>query len=83
VIAYDRRGYTRSGGEVVRSAAEHTRDAAAVLEALNARPAVVVGTSAGATIALDLAVDAVVIGTRPEIAGDTMRECAELGLTRV
>ncbi|HEY1344554.1 MAG TPA: alpha/beta hydrolase [Streptosporangiaceae bacterium] len=56
VIAYDRRGYTRSGGEVVRSAAEHTRDAAAVLEALAARPAVVVGTSAGATIALDLAV---------------------------
>jgi pimeloyl-ACP methyl ester carboxylesterase len=56
VIAYDRRGYTRSGGEVVRSAAEHTRDAAAVLEALAARPAVAVGTSAGATIALDLAV---------------------------
>jgi pimeloyl-ACP methyl ester carboxylesterase len=56
VIAYDRRGYTRSGGEVVWSAAEHTRDAAAVLEALKAGPAVVVGTSAGATIALDLAV---------------------------
>ena len=56
VIAYDRRGYSRSGGEVVRSAAEHTRDAAAVLDALEARPAVVVGTSAGATIALDLAV---------------------------
>jgi len=56
VIGYDRRGYTRSGGEVVRSAAEHTRDAAAVLEALEARPAVAVGTSAGATIALDLAV---------------------------
>jgi pimeloyl-ACP methyl ester carboxylesterase len=56
VIAYDRRGYARSGGEIVRSAAEHTCDAAAVLEALNAAPAVVVGTSAGATIALDLAV---------------------------
>jgi pimeloyl-ACP methyl ester carboxylesterase len=56
VIAYDRRGYTRSGGEVVRSAAEHARDAAALLEALEARPAVAVGTSAGATIALDLAV---------------------------
>ena len=28
-------------------------------------------------------VEAVVIGTRPEIAEDTMRECAELGLTRV
>jgi pimeloyl-ACP methyl ester carboxylesterase len=56
VIVYDRRGYSRSGGEVVRSASAHALDAAAVLEALNARPAVVVGTSAGATIALDLAV---------------------------
>src|SRR5215470_12095886 len=56
VIAYDRRGYTRSGGEVVRSAAEHTRDAAAILDAPEASPAVVVGTSAGATIALDLAI---------------------------
>ena len=56
VIAYDRRGYTRSGGEVIRSAAEHTRDAAAILDALEARPSVLVGTSAGATIALDLAV---------------------------
>ena len=56
VIAYDRRGYTRSGGEVIRTAAEHTRDAAAILDALEARPTVLVGTSAGATIALDLAV---------------------------
>src|SRR5215813_6087483 len=56
VIAYDRRGYTRSGGEVVRSAAEHARDAAAILDALAARPTVLVGTSAGATIALDLTV---------------------------
>jgi pimeloyl-ACP methyl ester carboxylesterase len=56
VIAYDRRGYRRSGGEVVRSAAEHALDAAAVLEALRAGPAVAVGTSAGATIALEVAV---------------------------
>ncbi len=56
VIAYDRRGYSRSGGEVVRSAPAHALDAAAVLEALEARPAVAVGTSAGAAIALDLAV---------------------------
>jgi pimeloyl-ACP methyl ester carboxylesterase len=48
VIAYDRRGYTRSGGEVVRSAAEHAHDAAAILDALEAGPAVAVGTSAGA-----------------------------------
>jgi hypothetical protein len=28
-------------------------------------------------------VDAVVIGTRPELADETMRECAELGITHV
>jgi pimeloyl-ACP methyl ester carboxylesterase len=56
VIAYDRRGYSRSGGEAVCSASAHALDAAAVLDALEARPAVAVGTSAGATIALDLAV---------------------------
>ena len=28
-------------------------------------------------------VEAVVIGTRPEIAGDTMRECADLGIKHV
>jgi predicted CoA-binding protein len=28
-------------------------------------------------------VDAVVIGTRPSIAGDTMRECADLGIQHV
>jgi pimeloyl-ACP methyl ester carboxylesterase len=56
LIAYDRRGYARSGGEVARSPAGHARDAAAVLEALGAGPAVAVGTSAGATIALDLVV---------------------------
>ena len=56
VIAYDRRGYARSGGEPVRSMATHTADAAALLEHLGARDAVVVGTSAGAAIAVDLAV---------------------------
>jgi pimeloyl-ACP methyl ester carboxylesterase len=56
VITYDRRGYARSGGEPVRSLSTHTADAAAILESLGAVPAVVVGTSAGAMIALDLAV---------------------------
>jgi pimeloyl-ACP methyl ester carboxylesterase len=56
VITYDRRGYSRSGGEVVRSVAVHTSDAVALLEAVATAPAVAVGTSAGATIALDLAV---------------------------
>ena len=56
VITYDRRGYARTGGEPVRSMPIHTMDAAALLEHLDARPAVVVGTSAGAAIALDVAV---------------------------
>ena len=56
VITYDRRGYARTGGEPVRLVSRHTVDAAAILEYLQATPAVVVGTSAGATIALDLAV---------------------------
>ena len=56
VIAYDRRGYARSGGDAPHSMAPHTADAAAMIEHLCARPAVVVGTSAGAAIAVDLAV---------------------------
>jgi pimeloyl-ACP methyl ester carboxylesterase len=56
VIAYDRRGYARSAGEPPRSVARHTADAAAILESLRIPPAVVVGTSAGAAIAVDLAV---------------------------
>ena len=56
VITYDRRGYARSGGEPVRSIAIHTADAAAMLESLRTPPAVVVGTSAGAAITIDLAV---------------------------
>jgi pimeloyl-ACP methyl ester carboxylesterase len=56
VIAYDRRGYARSGGGPARSISVHTADAATMLESLQSPPAVVVGTSAGAAIAVDLAV---------------------------
>jgi pimeloyl-ACP methyl ester carboxylesterase len=56
VITYDRRGYARSGGEPVRKVSTHAADAAALLESLGAAPAVVVGTSSGAIIAVDLAV---------------------------
>jgi pimeloyl-ACP methyl ester carboxylesterase len=56
VIAYDRRGYSRTGGKTVRSAPEHAADAAALLDALETRPVVAVGTSAGAAIAQHLAV---------------------------
>jgi len=63
VITYDRRGYARSGGEPVGSVSTHTADAAALLDSLHASPCAVVGTSAGAVIALDLAV------RRPELVG--------------
>jgi 3-oxoadipate enol-lactonase len=53
---YDRRGYARSGGGPAHSISTHTADAAAILESLRAQPAIVVGTSAGAAIAVDLAV---------------------------
>jgi pimeloyl-ACP methyl ester carboxylesterase len=56
VITYDRRGYARSGGEPAHSMSTHTADAAAILESVGAVPAMVVGTSAGAAIAVDLAV---------------------------
>ena len=56
VVTYDRRGYSRSGGKLVRSVSRHTSDAAAILESLRPAPAIVVGTSAGAAIAVDLAV---------------------------
>jgi 3-oxoadipate enol-lactonase len=56
VVTYDRRGYARSGGEPARSMSTHTADAAALLEYLQTLPAVVIGTSAGAAIAIDLAV---------------------------
>jgi pimeloyl-ACP methyl ester carboxylesterase len=56
LITYDRRGYARSGGRPVRKLSTHTADAAALLEYLQTPPAVVVGTSSGAMIALDLAV---------------------------
>jgi pimeloyl-ACP methyl ester carboxylesterase len=56
VITYDRRGYARSGGDPVRRVSTHTADAAALLERVGTAPAVVVGTSSGAMIAIDLAV---------------------------
>jgi pimeloyl-ACP methyl ester carboxylesterase len=56
VITYDRRGYGRSGGEPVRRVATHTADAAALLGSFADEPAVVVGVSSGAIIAVDLAV---------------------------
>jgi|Tabmets5t2r1_1033131.scaffolds.fasta_scaffold01315_3 esterase len=58
VIVYDRRGCTRSQRPVPydkTSVAEHADDAAALLDALGAAPAAVIGRSYGGEIAIDLA----------------------------
>jgi pimeloyl-ACP methyl ester carboxylesterase len=60
VIVYDRRGYGASS-ESPRDWKEHREDTAALLDKLAAKPAVVVGYSGGAMIALDLALQ------RPEL----------------
>jgi pimeloyl-ACP methyl ester carboxylesterase len=60
VIVYDRRGYGVSS-ESPGDWESHREDAAALLEKLGAEPAVVVGYSGGAMIALDLALQ------RPEL----------------
>jgi esterase len=57
-IAYDRRGYSRSERPdpfFATSVAQHTDDAAALLDALGATPAVLIGRSYGGQIAIDLA----------------------------
>ena len=55
VIAYDRRGFARSSDAPRGALADQARDAAQLLEALDAFPATVVGWSGGGVIALDLA----------------------------
>jgi pimeloyl-ACP methyl ester carboxylesterase len=54
LIVYNRRGYGASSSSP-RKWEAHTEDAIALVEKLNAAPAVVVGYSAGAIIALDFA----------------------------
>jgi pimeloyl-ACP methyl ester carboxylesterase len=58
VIAYDRRGCSRSERPEPyerTGVVEHADDAAALLDALRAAPAVIVGRSYGGTVAIDLA----------------------------
>jgi len=55
VIAYDRRGFGGSTHQAIKDLPRHTADAAALLQGLNAAPAIVVGHSMGGVIGLDLA----------------------------
>lgn len=75
-ITYDRRGHTRSPlGTEPESVATHAADAAALIEALGFSRPVVVGSSGGARIAVELA------RTRPELlAGAVFSEPPIFGL---
>ena len=59
VIAYDRRGCSRSQRPEPyerTSVSEHADDAVALLDALDAAPAVIIGRSYGGTVALDMTI---------------------------
>lgn len=61
VVVYDRRGFGRSPGPVIRDYRAHTRDLLTLLEQHVAEPATLVGWSAGGIVALDAAL------ARPEL----------------
>ena len=55
-VRYDRRGHTRSNrGDAPLSVARHADDAAALIRTLDLAPCLLVGSSSGAVIALDVA----------------------------
>ena len=56
VVRYDRRGHTRSArGDAPISSTLHADDAAALIEALDLAPCLIVGSSGGAAIAVEVA----------------------------
>jgi pimeloyl-ACP methyl ester carboxylesterase len=76
VIAYDRRGFTRSAHPPVRDMERHRLDAVTLLRELDAAPATVVGWSSGGVVALDLAVHS------PEVVSALVLEEPPLHLKR-
>jgi pimeloyl-ACP methyl ester carboxylesterase len=79
VIIYDRRGCTRSERPVpyeITSVAEQAEDARALLLELDAAPAVLIGRSYGATVALELAL------SDPQLVhGAALLEAGPMGLS--
>jgi pimeloyl-ACP methyl ester carboxylesterase len=76
VVAYDRRGFTRSVHAPVSDPRRHRADAEELLRALDAAPATVVGWSSGGVLALDLAIH------NPELVSALVLEEPPLHLKR-
>jgi pimeloyl-ACP methyl ester carboxylesterase len=79
VIVYDRRGCTRSERPApyeMTSVEEHADDALALMRALDAEPAILIGRSYGGTVALDLAL------RHPQsVLGIALLEAGPMGLS--
>lgn len=83
LIVYDRRGYGASGASP-RDWQAHRKDAVALIEGLDAAPAVLVGYSGGAIVVLDLALE------RPDLVASlvlldpafNVKRCATPGFVR-
>src|SRR5436309_2030176 len=76
VIAYERRGFNRTGGRPAGHQREHAHDAAGLLRALDAVPASVLGWSGGGLSALALAVE------HPEVVRGLVLEEPSLHMIR-
>jgi pimeloyl-ACP methyl ester carboxylesterase len=76
VVAYDRRGFSRSLDAPICNPQRHREDAGALLRALSAAPATVVGWSSGGVLALDLAIH------NPELVSALVLEEPPLHLKR-
>jgi pimeloyl-ACP methyl ester carboxylesterase len=74
VIAYDRRGFTRSSGPLAGHLRDHADDAAALLQLLDSAPARVLGWSAGGVVSLVLAAE------HPDVVSSLVLEEAALHL---
>ena len=70
VVRYDRRGHTRSArGDAPISSTLHADDAAALIEALDLAPCLIVGSSGGAAITVEVA-----LRHRPLLRGAVLSE---------
>ncbi len=83
VIVYDRRGYGASSASP-KNWAEHRNDAAALITARNAAGGVLVGYSAGASIALDLLMQRPGIATTLVLVDPAfnLKRCVTFGMVR-
>lgn len=83
VVAYDRRGFSRSHGKPTARWQVHGSDAAAVVRSMDAGPVAVVGWSSGGIVALDLAVAEPRLVSHPVLLEPPLHAIKHLDRTQV